>query len=176
MGLNQGYLKSDISAAGDEVFTPEYAIAPLLEFLALPPLNIWAPFDQEDSNYVKVLREAGYDVIHSHIADGQDFFEYEPEEYDMIISNPPFSKKDAVLRRLVELGKPFAVLLPLPVLQGQKRFEDICQCEVLVFDKRIAYFKDKETCEIQKGTSFASIYVCRHILPEKLVFRKLKED
>lgn len=62
-------------------------------------------------------------MIHSHIDEGKDFFSYEPDEpYDYIISNPPFSCKDEVLKRLYELNHPYAMLLPLPTLQGQKDF------------------------------------------------------
>jgi hypothetical protein len=77
----------------------------------------------EYSNYVKVLSEEGFKVIYSHIDEGKNFFFYEPEsEYDIIISNPPFSQKDNVLKRLYELNKPYAMLLPVPTLQGQTRF------------------------------------------------------
>lgn len=34
---NDAYLKSDISIAGDERYTPYYAVTPLLEFM--PPRN-----------------------------------------------------------------------------------------------------------------------------------------
>ena len=55
--------------------------------------------------------------------------QYEPQEdYDYIISNPPFSKKDAILKKLYELNKPFAVLMPLNVLQGQRRFKYLYNC------------------------------------------------
>lgn len=37
--------------------------------------TVWCPFDTKDSNYVKVLEENGFNVIHTHIFDGQDFFE-----------------------------------------------------------------------------------------------------
>ena len=33
MALNIGYLKSDRSIKGDEIYTPFYAVEPLLEFL-----------------------------------------------------------------------------------------------------------------------------------------------
>ena len=66
-----------------------------------------------------IYEEAGYKVIRSHIDEGKNFFYYEPEEhYDVIISNPPFSCKDDVLKRLYELDKPYAMLLPIPALQG----------------------------------------------------------
>lgn len=90
-------------------------------------------------------------MINSHIDEGKNFFEYEPEEYDCIISNPPFSIKDDILKRLDELNKPYAVLLPLPTLQGQKRFNSLKNCQALIFDKRINFFKNRETKEIQRA-------------------------
>ena len=135
---------------------------------------IWCPFDKEESQFVKVLSAAGYKVIHSHIDEGKDFFSYEPEEsYDYIISNPPFSCKDEVLKRLRELNKPYAMLLPLPTLQGQKRFPYIKDCEALIFDKRVQYFKDIEQTEVSKGASFGSIYICKDFLPNSLIFEEL---
>lgn len=81
------------------------------------PLTIWCPFDNKDSAYVEELSKLSYvNVIYSHIDEGQNFFEYEPEEYDLIISNPPFSIKDMILKRLYELNKPYALLFPLPTL------------------------------------------------------------
>lgn len=109
----------------DEWVTPRYGVEPLLEFLQGNEV-IWCPFDKEDSEFVRVFEENGFKVLYSHIDYGQDFFCYEPEEdYDVIISNPPFSIKDHVLRRLNALGKPYAILFPLPSVQGQKRFEAI---------------------------------------------------
>ena len=42
----------------DEFYTPKYAIRPIMKYI---PKNskIWCPFDTEDSNYVKLLKEAG---------------------------------------------------------------------------------------------------------------------
>lgn len=48
MPQNIGYLTADKTTAGDERFTPYYAVEPLLEFL--PPadtgITIWCPFDE----------------------------------------------------------------------------------------------------------------------------------
>lgn len=172
MGLNVGYLTAATDKASDEVFTPRYAVTPIVKYVKKDSI-IWCPFDEEDSEYVKVLRENGFKVIATHIINGQNFFEYEPEEYDVIISNPPFSIKDDILKRLDELKKPYAMLLPLPTLQGQKRFKYLKDTEALIFDKRINFFKDKITKEIMKGISFASIYICKDFLPQKLIFEEL---
>ena len=173
MALNKGYLTAKTDKASDEVYTPRYAVEPIIKYIP-EGATIWCPFDTEDSEYVKVLREKGYAVIASHIDDGKNFFYYEPEEhYDVIISNPPFSIKDDILKRLYELNKRYAMLMPIPSLQGQKRFPYMKDCQALIFDKRINYFKDKETKTIQQGISFGSFYLCRNFLPQDLIFEEL---
>lgn len=178
MALNKGYLTAKTDKASDEVYTPAYAVKPLLKYLEVysnkPNYTIWCPFDKEDSEYVKVFCASGYNVIATHIDDDKNFFYYEPQEhYDFIISNPPFSCKDDVIKRLYELDKPYAILLPIPSLQGQKRFPYIKDCQALIFDKRINYYTTSDKKEIQKGVSFGSFYLCRNFLPQDLIFEEL---
>lgn len=175
MSLNEGYLKAKTTKESDETYTPAYAIKPILKYI---PKNkiVWCPFDTQESEYVKLIQKNGNTVIFSHIDEGKDFFSYEPEKYDCIVSNPPFSLKDKVLKRLYELDMPYAILLPIPSLQGQKRFPYIKDCEALIFDKRINYYKDYKTKEVQKGVSFGSFYLCRKMLPERLIFEELIID
>lgn len=116
----------------------------------------------------------GYKVIRSSLAEGQDFFQYEPEQWDILISNPPFSKKDEVLQRAFEFGKPFALLLPCNSIQGKKRFK-IFQNEIqmLCFDTRIDYHTNGNMQTYTKGNHFGSAYFCRDFLPSKLEMREL---
>lgn len=145
----------------------------MLEFLNKDSI-IWCPFDTKDSEYVKILSNNGNKVIFSHIKEGKDFFNYEPDEkYDLIISNPPFSCKDEILKRLYNLNKPYAMLFPLPTLQGQKRFQYLEDCQALIFDKRINFYQDIAHTVRAKNVAFASIYICKNFLPKDLVFRKL---
>lgn len=132
--------------------------------------------DKEDSEFVKVLSAHGYNVVYSHIDNGQNFFTYEPSSipYDIIISNPPFSIKDQVIKRLWELQKPYAMIMPVQVLQGQKRFPYMEDCQALVFDKRINFYTDPEKKEVQKGVAFGSIYLCRDFLMRDLTFQRLE--
>lgn len=175
MAINKGYLTAKTDKASDEVYTPAYAVKAILPYIPPHYTRIWCPFDEGDSEYVTQLRKAGYKVIASHIDNDQNFFYYEPEsEYDVIISNPPFSIKDDVIKRLYELDKPYAILLPVPALQGQKRFPYMKDCQAIIFDKRINYFTNKQTKEIQKGVSFGSFYLCRHFLEDRdLKFHEL---
>ena len=124
----------------------------------------------------RVLNGGGYDVTRSHIDDGQDFFEYEPDEYDVIVSNPPFSIKDKILERLYELNKPFAVLLPTNSLQGKKRYELFKQgIQLLCFDSRIG-FHYPDCMDVPKSwNSFSSSYFCRDVLPRDLIIEKLNK-
>ena len=118
----------------------------------------------------------GWQVVRSSIEEGQDFFEYMPDDFDVIVSNPPFTKKDEVLRRLYEIGKPFAILLPLNSLQGVSRFEFFKQgIQLLSFDKRIGFHSPDNMEEFKKGASFATIYFCRDILPRDLIVEELTE-
>jgi len=81
-----------------------------------------------------------------------------------------------VLRRLYEIGKPFAILLPLNSLQGVSRFEFFKQgIQLLSFDKRIGFHSPDNMEEFKKGASFATIYFCRDILPRDLIVEELTE-
>ena len=177
MALNIGYLTSDREASGDENYTPFFAVEPILKYLPKDKV-IWLPFDETWSAYYQMLTENGYKVIRSSLAEGQDFFTYEPEEhYDIIVSNPPFSKKDEVLKRLNDLGKPFAVLLPANSIQGSKRYNSCFKngIQMLCFDYRVDFHTDFNFKTYTKGTPFASAYFCRDVLPKDLIVEHLEK-
>ena len=175
MPNNKGYLTAKTDKASDEVYTPSFAVEPIIKHIPKNIKKIWCPFDDSESEYVKILKREGYEVINSHIDEGKNFFEYEPEEYDCIISNPPFSIKDDILKRLDELNKPYAILLPLPTLQGQKRFEYMKDgLQILSFNKRINFYTDSSRKEIQKGVSFGCAYFCKNFLPKDLILEELE--
>ena len=121
MAINIGYLTANRTSAGDEVYTPYYAVEPLLEFLPKDKV-IWCPFDEVWSAYYNCLTEKGYKVVRSSLSEGRDFFKYEPDNWDILVSNPPFSKKDEVLKRAFSFEKPFALLLPVNSIQGKARY------------------------------------------------------
>ncbi len=173
MGINIGYLTADRTSSGDECYTPFYAVEPILEFLPKDKI-IWCPFDEEWSAFYQLFSERGYNVIRSSLIEGQDFFRYEPENWDILVSNPPFSKKDDVLKRAFSFNKPFALLLPVNSIQGKKRFQifgnDI---QMLVFDGRVNYHTNGDMQNFTNGNHFGSAYFCRDILPTKLEMRQL---
>lgn len=175
MAMNIGYLTADRTSSGDEVFTPFYAVEPLLEFL--PKDNIiWCPFDEEWSAFYQLLSEKGFEVVRSSLRDGKDFFEYEPEKWDILISNPPFSKKNEILKRAYELEKPFALLLPVNSIQGKQRYKIFQnKIQMLCFDARVDYHTQNNMECTAKGNHFGSAYFCRNLLPSKLELRQLNK-
>ena len=94
----------------DECYTPKYVVESIIPFL---PKNkvIWCPFDRNDSEFVKVLVLKGFQVINTHIDYGQDFYDYEPKQWDIIVSNPPFTNKRKIFERALSFEKPFALLM-----------------------------------------------------------------
>ena len=172
---NVGVLTSKQTPEAQESYTPYYAVDPIIKYIP-HDWKVWCPFDKEWSAFYQEFMCGGYDVIKSHIDDGKDFFEYEPDDYDVIISNPPFSIKDKILERLYELGKPFAILLPLNSLQGKSRFKYFSQgIQILAFDERIGYHNQDHMDSPVEGSPFATAYFCRGVLPNDLIIEHLNK-
>ena len=157
------------------MYTPYYAVDPIVKYIP-KHYKIWCPFDEEWSAFYQTFKKLGYSVIRTHICEGKNFFTYEPDEYDIIISNPPFSIKDKILERLYEFGKPFAVLLPLNSLQGVSRYKFFSQgIQILSFDQRIGFHSKSNMSFTTEGSPFATVYFCRDILPRDLIVEKLNK-
>ncbi len=175
MGINIGYLTANRTSARDEVYTPFYAVEPLTEFLPKDK-KIWCPFDEEWSAFYQFLSEQGYKVERSSLKEGKDFFRYEPHNWDILVSNPPFSKKNEVLKRAFSFQKPFALLLPVNSIQGKARYKIFNnEIQMLVFDSRVDYHTHKNMLSTTKGNHFGSAYFCKNLLPTKLELRRLKK-
>lgn len=164
-------------SVNDECYTPEYAVVPLLKYLEpFKGKTIWCPFDTEESAFVKVLKSNGHTVIYSHKDDGQNFYDFgdglfatEMPQFDLIVSNPPFHNKSLLVEKIVSMGKPFALLLPLTWLNDTAPYRLFAKggVELMCFDRRVRFIN----CGNQP--SFGVGYYCRGILPEKLIFEQL---
>jgi type I restriction-modification system DNA methylase subunit len=154
----------------DEYYTPRILVDVIVDFVPKEWV-VWCPFDTEESEFVKAFKENGNKVIYSHIWNGQDFFKYTPEEeYDCIISNPPFTRKLEVLEKLYQIGKPFAMVLGLPILNYQEVgcfFLDK-ELQLLIVDKKISF--DGNTA------SFNNSYFCHKLLPKDIIFKHLEHN
>lgn len=161
-------------SGNDEFYTPRYAIEPILKYVP-NDATVWCPFDTEESNFVKMLRERGNTVVATHLQSGHDFFETDID-CDFIVSNPPYSMKADVLDRLFALGKPFAMLIGVVGLfESQRRFELFRDnpFEIMYLNRRVAYFKDYADEKPSLNPPFSSVYLCSKMLPERIVFEEI---
>ncbi len=147
---------------GDEFYTPPQAIEILLPFLPVGK-TVWE-VAWGQGHLAKVLKCHGFKVQGRA---GVDFLTATPPEFDLIVSNPPFSLKDEFLIRAYTLGKPFALLLPLEALFGVKRSPLYMAhgLQLLVPNRRIQFFNaDGLPC------NFHSCWFCWQLLPRDLMW------
>lgn len=161
------------SGKNDECYTPDYGVKPILEFIPKDKI-VWCPFDTKESEFVKQISQTN-EVIHSHIDDGLDFFEYEPTYWDIIISNPPFQAKRKFFERALSFNKPFALLMTMAWMNEAAPVQLFEQrgLQLLLFDKRIEFYQPnaKATGKI----TFNSSYFCCDLLPQDIVMRRLNK-
>jgi hypothetical protein len=116
--------KPKLLAAGhpDNFQTPASALDCLVPHINMTHLwRVWEPACGK-GNLVKGLEAKGFVVYGSDILTGHDFLTTERHgTYDIIISNPPFSIKEKFLARCYELGKPFALLMPITTFDSHER-------------------------------------------------------
>ena len=99
----------------DEIYTPKIALNPLLPYLSKDKVIWECAYGEGDlANH---LREYGYTVVGTK---NLDFF-ISDIPADVIVTNPPYSKKIEFLSRAYELRRSFAFLLPLTTLEGKAR-------------------------------------------------------
>ena len=157
----------------DECMTPNYGVEPIIKYI---PQNavVWCPFDKEDSEFVKQIRQSGHKVIATHIDNGEDFYTYEPNEHwDCIISNPPFTNKRLIFERALSFNKPFALIMSNTWLNDsapKQLFKDR-DLQLLMFDKRMKFMNNGK---VQNKITFSSSYYCWNFLPKQIIMEELK--
>lgn len=155
--------------------TPPEALDPLWPYLN-KDWTIWEPAEGEGklSNRMRDA-EWGHKVIGSDILTDRDFLTWQPDHFDCIITNPPFSLKQKFLERCYELGKPFALLLPLTTFETAKRqqlFHDH-GVEVIFFPRRINF---ETPSKKGSGSWFATAWFTHGLnIGQTLTFTGLKE-
>jgi hypothetical protein len=169
---SQNVLYSD-GVSNDECYTPEYGVAPIIQYIPRGAV-VWCPFDTVESNFVKLLRAAGIAVVHSHISANEDFMTYEPTtHWDMIVSNPPFTKKRETFERALSFNKPFALIMSNTWLNdaAPKQLFREKDLQLLMFDKRMEFLQPNG--KASNKITFSSSYYCYQVLPKQLIMATL---
>ena len=155
----------------DECYTPDYGVKPILKYIPKDAI-VWCPFDTIDSEFTKQISKQNK-VIATHISMGIDFFDFEPEYWDVMVSNPPFTNKRKYFERALSFGKPFALIMTNTWLNDsapKQLFKDK-DLQLLMFDKRMK-FVSPDGRDNDKIT-FSSSYYCYNFLPKQIVMEEL---
>ena len=113
--------------------------------------TIWEAF-YLNGNSGEYIKNKGFNVYHEN----RDFFSYEPE-CDIIVSNPPYSKRRQVFKRLKELNKPWAMLVPLNTIANEYMHSLFDNISIVIPKKRCGFIKNG----IQmKSPNFEIVWIC----------------
>jgi len=146
----------------DDYMTPKSAWNNIKHFI---PQNkiIYEPFygnGQSGKDLEEILPNNR--IIHEEV----DFYHYSNVfQYDLIISNPPFSDSKKILNHLQALGKPFILILPAPKIctnYFRENFADD-KIQIIIPRKRIQFVKlvDGEVPKNYKSDcNFDCFYYC----------------
>lgn len=142
----------------DELYTPESAFELLM--LYLPKDKVLFEAAVGSGKLRDQMKREGYSVVESN-----DFFNEFPD-YDILVTNPPFSLKDKFLEGAYKRGKPFALLLPITALEGLKRQKLYKEHGIeILFPERRIDFNGK------KAPWFYCAWFCHGLLPKELNFK-----
>jgi hypothetical protein len=120
----------------DNYETPNEIIDTILTYIGKDKI-IYEPF-YCNGRSGKYITSKGYECIHKM----EDFFEQnvKKNEYDCIVSNPPFSDLSFIYRKLQTIDKPFALLVPLETLARKYlMFKDV---QIIILKKSIHFIKN----------------------------------
>lgn len=104
-------------------YAPQSAVEAIVPFIK-DYKTIWDPASGPSETYpLKDLLEAqGHRVVCTDILMGKeyDFFGYKTKKrYDIIVTTPPYSIRKEFIMRALDLKKPFAMLVPVNVLESK---------------------------------------------------------
>ncbi|MDD4734183.1 MAG: hypothetical protein PHU05_04995 [Bacilli bacterium] len=175
-------MNSDNKGKSNEVYTIKIEADKLIKFLNKYNFKnkiIWCPFDTEKSNIVLSLKENNYKVIYTHISTGQDFLNYNPDfNFDIMISNPPFSKRTKFFNKINNYNKPYIMLQPIMFFNNNSMIKELIKnsnkYRFLMPNNRMGFIKNGVNYD--KTTSFYSFWLCKDLFLDKNTFIELLEE
>jgi len=151
----------------DDYMTPKYAWENIKQFIPEEYNIIYEPFYGDGTSGI-LLKElmANKTIIHENV----DFYEWcNKYVYDMILSNPPFSDAKKIMPKLLELDKPFILLMPSSKINTSyfRAWKDK-GIQIIIPRKRISFIKMKNGKYVEsKGANFDCFYYCYKMNLEK---------
>lgn len=158
----KNYLTGNILS--DEWFTPENVVSFIYENFSVNNKKIICPFDSEKSEFTKKFPNSINSI--------KDFMEKD-YDYDICITNPPFSLKEKVVEKILKDNKEAILVLPQTFLYSTT-FYDLVKKYKFFYDvyiprTRIYFYDEKGN---QNRPNFHSVIV--HIKNNVLEYGKNK--
>ena len=158
LSLKQNYKNED------RYGTSKYIYGMLTDFVDKNKV-IYNPFflDGKAKTY---LNELGYNnVIHND----EDFFDnYNKYEYDIIITNPPYTIKKKIFTKLYEINKPFIVIVPIATITKlfiKEIFKsDVERLQMIIPNRRMQFEKNGNQL---KRCYFDCVFLCFNLSLKK---------
>ena len=174
-------MNSDNKGESNEVYTRLIEAEKLIIFLKSNNFNkdkiIWCPFDTDNSNIVIALKNKGYNVINTHKDLGQDFLTFNPTfNFDIMISNPPFSKRTKFFNKINSYNKPYIMLQPIMFFNNNSMIRELIKDSNryrFIFPNYSMGFIVKsgfEYKEKNKTTAFYSFWLCKDMFLDNKIF------
>jgi len=179
----------DMRVARDECYTTHNEALKMVEYIINNNIIsendiVWLPFDNEFSNIYKALKmRFKGQIIMTNLELGYDFYVYEPDKWDIIITNPPFSGRTALMKRLISFDKPFIILQATQYFNNQYAVNYLCEFsddfKFIMPRSRMSFltYKEKENVirSDRNGASFYSFWLC-YKTKLKNTFNKLEDS
>jgi len=130
--------KKDIRFENDDDYMTPKEVWESIAHLLPKDKIIYEPF-YGDGKSGEYLTELGFKVEHHDI----DFFEDPSFEYDILVSNPPYSMKSKIFKRLAQIDKPYVMLVPVSTMTKKflkTYFQD--KIQIIIPKSRIHFIKN----------------------------------
>ena len=165
------------NAKREVYYTPESALQLLHPYIKQYKA-VWDPACGTSSEFPlkNFFEKEGHRLIHSDISMGKDhdFLTTKTKKrFDIIVTAPPYSFRKEFLVRVLELGKPFAFLVPSNVLESRTIRDLFSKTKVsLLFPPRNTSFITPDNNKSVKGLPYC-LWVLGNIdnLPEIIYLR-----
>ena len=167
----------DASMPMDRCYTPAYGVDPILPYIA-PGAVVWEPA-AGSGNIVKALaprRVIGTDIHGAYADPPRNFFDWQPSAFDILVTNPPYSIKFDWLERCYDLGKPFALLVPVETIgaQSAQKLMERHGAEIMLLNRRINFIMPRAGLS-GGGAQFPVLWLCWKLLPAPIVYGKITQ-
>ena len=144
------YKVKAVSFQDDDYETPSKVLKDLLPYI--PNGIIYDPFYCKGS-----VIDEWKQLDRICINEKKDAFEWQPENFDIVVSNIPFSIKEKCVKLCLDFNKPFALLMPIDTLGSKwiKKYFD--KLQFIIPSCRYNFIKN----EVQtKSSWFDTMWVC----------------